>query len=132
MNAKKLIIEFAEQRKDYNNCFKSDLYFLNIAYMLIKNRLAGTPRDTDDIAIIYDNLVINCEIIDADNITEYERATVEKLTGKRYDRALNEIKAGYSYLLNYYDINGDMHETKIKLKNDYNIFTDEEIKKMIK
>ncbi len=110
MKTKRLFKEFINERKDWkNNPLQLDLLYLNIAYNLFKNNLVGTPKDTTDISIIYDNLVINNELITKENITEYDTTTLQNICNrynKKYTTFINDIMNNNKiYLLNYYTLN---------------------------
>jgi hypothetical protein len=67
--------------------------------------------------LVFDNLVINNEIIDQDNYMEYD---LDKLgISKTYQTQI--INGNKDLLLNYYDIKGNLHECRIYLQSDYKL-----------
>ncbi len=88
--------------------YKRDKDFANVVYYLIKNGFAGKALrqiDEADIIMMYDNLWINCEIVNSENISDYDEEHLTKKAGKN---RVNKIKrdAGLFLVLNYYDANG--------------------------
>lgn len=120
--ALKIIEDFKEDRKDFSitNPLRAKDFYLNVCYFLINSKRVKVS-DLDDFNLLYDNLVINNEIIDSDNVGEYRRDWLEKVTGKKYSRIEKELTQGYCYLLNYYDPH-ELRYCSIKLKKDFNIF----------
>lgn len=124
MTAKEALIELATDRKDWTACNRPALFYLNICYYLAKHGHVKI-QNVDDASILYDNLVINNEIIDADTITEYDPKVIEKITRKKYATIKQDIKKGYVYLLNFYSnknarSNWELQQCSLKLFADYN------------
>ena len=88
--------------------YKRDKDYSNVIYYLIKNGFAGKALhqiDEADIIMMYDNLWINCEIVNSDNISDYdEKSLIEKIGKIRVNRIKRD--AGLFLVLNYYDANG--------------------------
>jgi hypothetical protein len=120
---KTLFLNFIEERKEYNNIYKPNKLYLNIAYYLIKNRLVKC-NDLMDLYIVYDNLIINNEIIDKDNCEEYGKDTLERLTNLKYSTILKRLNNNKILLLNYYNKN-DLISCRIWLDLNYNALDDE-------
>ena len=101
--------------------YKRDKDFANVVFYLIKNGFAGKPLhqiDEGDIVMMYDNLYINSEIIDSDNIGEYDEEYLIEKVGKI---RVNKIKrdAGLFLVLNYYDANGIRKESGFVFQYGY-------------
>lgn len=95
--------------KDYirDTVYKIDKDYANIIYYLIKNGFSGKTLHQikeKDILTMYDNLYYNSEIIDSDNITDYDEKYLIQKVGKN---RINRIKRDNNLflLLNYYDAN---------------------------
>lgn len=101
--------KFIEERKNWDNCLKPDSYYLSISYMLIKNKYYNISKSGDpvyDIMVVYDNLIVNNELINHDNISDYDFETLSRIE-KKFNRKNGTIKKliqeGYHVLLNYYN-----------------------------
>lgn len=68
---------------------------------------------------LYNNLVINNEIINLDNVNEYEKETIEKICNLKYETILKRLNNNKILLLNYYN-NNDLIECRIWLDLAYN------------
>ena len=66
-------------------------------------------RNIDDYLIVYDNLMINNEIISNENIEDYKHF-LEKLPLNFKENILEAIKQGQHILLNFYDESGRFHD----------------------
>lgn len=94
--------DFINLRKDWDDhCLKPNPLYLSIAWFLCKNDLAGVVEDVSDLMMVYDNLVINNEILTEENFNEYDPDYYCKFrslkTVKKYIFKDNKI-----ILLNYY------------------------------
>jgi hypothetical protein len=120
---KTLFLKFIEERKEYNNIYKPNKLYLNIAYYLIKNRLVKC-NDLMDLYIVYDNLIINNEIIDKNNVNEYGKDTLERLSNLKHSTILKRLNNNKILLLNYYNKN-DLISCCIWLDLNYNALDSE-------
>ena len=103
--------------------YKRDKDYSNVVFYLIKNGFAGkTLRQIDEMDILqmFDNLRINCEIIDSDNINDYDEEYLIEKIGKI---KVNKIKrdAGLFLVLNYYDANAVMKNSAFVFKYGYDV-----------
>lgn len=118
MTLKNKIINFKKERIDQG--YKIDNDILNITYWVAKNYC---PKiDQDDICIIYDNLDINSQIIDPDNIDDYDSKTIVRLTSHKVDYIKSQLKKGYFYLLDFYYVDNrgyGIHKDNVCLKFKY-------------
>lgn len=90
--------------------YKKNTYFLFKNYLVTKSiRNLGEM----DILIVCDNLAVNAEIVDLDNVNDYEMSNFDK------NKILNDNKI---LLLNYYDIKGNFKKCRIFLDAKYNVF----------
>lgn len=111
-----ILNEFIELRKDWAGVHAIDDDYLSIVKMLIDKGFAGPVENKYDLMIIYDNLVINSKIIDADNFNDYDRAYLENRIHKNYRTLEKEIlENGVRYLLDFYTSRGQREECCIKL-----------------
>ena len=98
--------------------YKRDKDYSNVVFYLIKNGFAGKALrqiEKEDIKMMYDNLYINCEIVNSENISDYDEEHLTKKIGKiRVDKIKRD--AGLFLVLNYYDANAVM-------KNSAFVFT---------
>ena len=93
--------ERLEQGQEVDNCL------LNITYYILTRLYNGSIDDVTDVAIVYDNLEINNQIITRDNICDYS----EEFLMRRIHHKIENIRKwiiqdGYIYLLDYYLPNG--------------------------
>lgn len=118
MKYDKIFIDLINERKDWEGCFSPNKRDLSICYYLTRTGAAKID-DLNDLLTLYDNLVVNSEIIEADTIENYDNDTIKELTGLKAETAKAKTKAGVFWLFDYYDKNGH-HHTKLKLNNNYN------------
>ena len=116
-----LALALAKERYNFFGYSKDTIdYYVSITYYLFKNRYVcqNTRNITlDDMLLIFDNLTINNEIIDQDNYMEYD---LDKLgISKSYQTQI--INGNKDLLLNYYDINDNLHECRLYLQSDYRL-----------
>ncbi len=79
---------------------RDDVMLLNLTYML---RRVNYYQTKDDLECVYDNLLINNEIITPDNMYEYDMYKICKDRYKNYKMVCNKIlNKGKYLLLNYY------------------------------
>ncbi len=116
-----LALALAKERYGFFGYSKDTIdYYVSMTYYLFKNRYAcKSVRNItlDDMFLIFDNLAINNEIISQDNYMEYD---LDKLgISKSYQ---TQIKNGNKdLLLNYYDVNDNLHECRVYLQSDYRL-----------
>ena len=116
-----LTLALAKERYNFFGYSKDTIdYYVSITYYLFKNRYVckSTRNITlDDMLLIFDNLAINNEIISQDNYMEYD---LDKLgISKSYQTQI--INGNKDLLLNYYDINDNLHECRLYLQSDYRL-----------
>lgn len=127
---KKIFREFIEERREYTGPLSLDKMYLSIAYDLVKRGLPGEIKDTYDLSILYDNLVINDEIISHDNYKEYDLHQILLKTMKfkqSFKTVLHNLINNKSiYLLNYEVISNycDRKECFIKYDPNFSYFDD--------
>lgn len=119
---KQLFKEFINERKAWNGCLKLDKTYLNITYYLINN--IPTLKNIDDLSVIYDNLVINNELLTLDNVEEYERAYLENRLNLKYNTIIKRLENNKICLLNYY-VKNDLIDCRIWLDLKYNALDNE-------
>ena len=115
---KGIIEEFINDRKDWEGEGKINNFYLSICLLLIDYRFV-TVNDCDDLSILYDNLVINNEIITEDNYKEYSEEFLVERLGRPMSYIEKDLK-DHSYLLNYYKNAYDVVNCCIRLYNNYN------------
>lgn len=117
----KKLIELIHQLRNEHN--RTDQTLLNITYFLIKNYKACDSLknlDVSDLMIVYDNLEYNNELLNIDNIDEYDTETLYNIGLS--NRQIKQIATGQKILLlNYYTIKGQLKNCKICLDPNYNI-----------
>lgn len=109
-------INEATKDRDIDTRNKNILYFLIVNYKVAKT----IKLNNDEINTIADNLEINNEILDSDNIDDYSNWVAKNKICKKTIEKIREDKK--FMLLNYYDIDGNLHFCKIVLDTNYNIF----------
>lgn len=119
---KQLFKEFIEERKGWNGCLKLDKTYLNITYYLINN--ITTLKNTQDLASVYDNLVINNELLTLDNVSEYDKAYLENRLNLKYNTIIKRLENNKICLLNYY-VKNDLIDCRIWLDLNYNALDSE-------
>lgn len=126
---KRIMKEFCESRKDCRNYLQLDKTYLNICYYLI-NSYKVKCVDAWDFGCLYDNLIINNEIIDLQNVNEYDANTLEKLAHLKYETIKERLNNNKILLLNYYNKNDLIY---CKMWFDLNVnFLDSEILEYLK
>lgn len=102
----------------HNESHRNDLDLLNITYYLIKNyHYSKSIKNIDesDLMIIYDNLLINNEIIDSDNLNDYGEKYISSLMIN--NQTMKKIKNGSHFLLlNYYNDKNNLRHCKLLFK----------------
>lgn len=123
---KTLFLEFIKERKEYNNIYKPNKLYLNICYYLIHNKLVNINNmfNTNDLAELYDNLIINNELITLDNYKEYEEETLCRLIGRNIKVIKKCLNNNKIFLLNYYN-RTELIYCSICLDLNYNALDDE-------
>lgn len=119
---KELFKNFINERKGWEGCLKLDKTYLNITYFLINN--IKDLKNIDDLSIIYDNLVINNELLTLDNVDEYDKEYLEKRLNLKYNTIIKRLENNKICLLNYY-VKNDLVSCRIWLDLNYNILDDE-------
>lgn len=119
---KQLFKNFINERKNWEGCLKLDKTYLNITYFLINN--IKDLKNIDDLSVIYDNLVINNELLTLNNVDEYDKAYLEKRLNLKYNTIIKRLENNKICLLNYYNKN-DLIECRIWLDLEYNILDNE-------
>lgn len=118
---KKALLEIKKER-GYIGEGLQDL--LNLTYWVAVNRCDKTLSDVNDLIIIFDNLFINSEIIDNDNVNEYEDY-IQSKTRYTFEHIKEQVKSGYFYLLDFYYISCGtwQHAEKqfLKFTSGYNV-----------
>lgn len=129
-NLKANFKEFINERRTYTGPLKLDQFYLSIAYHLAKSGLCGEIKDSYDVSILYDNLVVNDEILTQDNYKEYDfhQLNLKCLKfGQSFKTVFNNLISGKAvYLLNYEVISSycDRVECFIKYNPDFSYFDD--------
>lgn len=95
---------------------KRGVLYCEIAYYLVKNyhfSKSINAIEPSDLMILVDNLYINNEILDSDNLSDYDDEALESLNITKRD--VNRLKRDTNafILLNYYNINGDLKRAKM-------------------
>lgn len=116
----KIFNEFINFRKGWEGVFSPHPLYLTICYNLIAGaHEGGTIKDINDLMIIYDNLVINNEILDKENFYDYDFETLAKIwriTPQKYKTMKTNIfKNDCIYLLNFYRLIHTEKGTKSEL-----------------
>lgn len=119
---KQLFEEFINERKGWEGCLKLDRTYLNITYYLINN--IKDLKNIDDLSVVYDNLVINNELLTLDNVEEYERAFLENRLNLKYNTIIKRLENNKICLLNYYTQN-TLCECRIWLDLNFNALDNE-------
>lgn len=119
---KQLFKEFMNDRKGWSGSLKLDKTYLNITYYLINN--ITTLKNIDDLSIVYDNLVINNELLTLDNVNEYDKAYLENRLNLKYNTIIKRLKNDKICLLNYY-VKNDLINCRVWLDLNYNALDDE-------
>lgn len=119
---KQLFEEFIKERKAWSGCLKLDKTYLNITYYLINN--ITTLKNIDDLSVIYDNLVINNELLTLDNVEEYDINYLENRLNLKYNTIIKRLENKKICLLNYY-VKNDLIECRIWLDLNYNALDSE-------
>ena len=127
---KNLVNDLAEARKNWDNDIlnpNTHPLYKNITYYIAAQH-ADKVHTVDDIMAIYDNMTINAEIIDQDNIGEYEPETLARMirergSSKTVNQLRKDIANNYIYLFCYY-LPGRAYaiDCLIKLEANYNRF----------
>ena len=111
--------------KDYirETIYKTDKDYANVVFYLIKNGFAGKPLrqiEKCNIDTMFDNLEINSEIINSDNISEYDEEFLVDVVGKR---TINKIKKDENLflVLNYYDVKSIDRKSRFVFKYGYDV-----------
>ena len=127
MKTKKLCEQLIDFRKDWVGCFAPNQVDMNITYNLLKSGCCGACEDMSDVMVVYDNLVVNNELITLDNVEEYEEETLIKHMRKHgcnytYETILRYLNKGYVFLMNYYTTKGKLKECWLKYDTTVNYF----------
>ena len=110
----------------YDTVYKIDKDYSNVILYLIKNGFSGkTLRQIkkEDIILMFDNLYYNNEIIDSNNINNYdEKFLIEKVGINK----INKIKNNDNLflLLNYYDANSVFRNSSFIFKYGYDVINE--------
>lgn len=114
-NLKELFKQFKEEREKWDYEINNDL--LNASYFLAK-RDNMPVEDIEDVAIIYDNLEINGEILTFNNIDDWDIEVLENWIGHKEKYIREQFSKGYFYILSYYqlykDKNGYSRDERVK------------------
>ena len=118
---KTLFLEFIKERSVYNNIYKPNKLYLNICYYLIKNKFVNINNTftTFELGNLYDNLIINNEVITLNNYEEYEEETLKRLIGRSIEVIKKCLNNNKIFLLNYYNYN-ELIYCSICLDSNYN------------
>lgn len=100
---------FLEERKQWESCLAPDINIINLTWAIDKHFLKGDKKikNINDFECVYDNLVVNNEIINCDNLHEYKESLSNKIGLLTIRKIEKRIK---SVLLNYYEPNGELKE----------------------
>ena len=115
----KIFIDFINERKEWTGALGLNKRDLSICYYLLRTHKASKCNDLYDLMTIYDNLVINSEILDDYTIGDFDDNTIQELTNLKADTARQKVANGVIWLFDFYDARGH-HETKLKLNVNYN------------
>ena len=114
-----------QEIKDYirETIYKTDKDYANVVFYLIKNGFAGKPLrqiEEGDIDTMFDNVCINSEIVNKDNIEEYDAEFLVDAVGKI---SMNKIKRDENLflVLNYYDANSVKRNSRFVFKYGYDV-----------
>lgn len=111
---------FLEERKEWkDNCLAPDKNIINLVWAIDKSLLKGDKKikNIDDFKYVYDNLIINNEIINCDNFYEYDEDCITK---KITPSTISKIKKGdKAVLLNYYEPNGELKDCVFVFNYDF-------------
>ena len=118
---KTLFLEFIKERSVYNNIYKPNKLYLNICYYLIKNKFVNINNTftTFELGNLYDNLIINNEVITLNNYEEYEEETLKRLIGRSIEVIKKCLNNNKIFLLNYYNYK-ELIYCSICLDSNYN------------
>ena len=126
MTKKEIFKQFKTEREEGGYNIDNDL--LNVAcFLAYRDKMP--VKDIDDVALIYDNLEINGEIIHAYDFEEYDIKTLENIIGHKKDYILKQLYSHF-YILSYYKLytntknynDVERIETVMKFKENYNFY----------
>ena len=103
--------------------YKRDQDYANVIFYLIKNGFSGKKLyqiEKEDIKFMYDNLCINSEIINSDNIKDYDEMLLIEKVGKN---RINKIKKDDSLflVLNYYNAHSVVKDSCFMFNYGYDV-----------